>query len=83
MEFLDGVFTHLALVSNPRYERANIVLNSKTEFVTVGEGESQHAIPLKYIRAIIFGIAIRPLVISAIIHTAATVIYGPMNTAVI
>lgn len=33
MEFLDGVFTHLALVDNPRYERANIVLNSKTEFV--------------------------------------------------
>ena len=31
MEFLDGVFTHLALVSNPRYERANIVFNSKTE----------------------------------------------------
>lgn len=29
MEFLDGVFTHLALVSNPRYERANIVFNSK------------------------------------------------------
>lgn len=29
MEFLDGVFTHLALVNNPRYERANIVLNSK------------------------------------------------------
>lgn len=33
MEFLDGVFTHLALVNNPRYERANIVFNSKTEFV--------------------------------------------------
>lgn len=31
IEFLDGVFTHLALVSNPRYERANIVFNSKTE----------------------------------------------------
>lgn len=30
MEFLDGVFTHLALVNNPRYERANIVFNSKT-----------------------------------------------------
>lgn len=29
MEFLDGVFTHLALVNNPRYERANIVFNSK------------------------------------------------------
>lgn len=33
MEFLDGVFTHLALVNNPRYERANIVFNSKTEIV--------------------------------------------------
>lgn len=33
VEFLDGVFTHLALVDNPRYERANIILNSKTEFV--------------------------------------------------
>ena len=30
MEFLDGVFTHLAIVDNPRYERANIVFNSKT-----------------------------------------------------
>lgn len=29
IEFLDGVFTHLALVDNPRYERANIVFNSK------------------------------------------------------
>lgn len=29
MEFLDGVFTHLALVNNPRYERANIVFNSR------------------------------------------------------
>ena len=33
MEFLDGVFTHLALVNNPRYERANIVFNSKTVIV--------------------------------------------------
>ena len=31
MEFLDGVFTHLALVDNPRYEKAVVVLNSKTE----------------------------------------------------
>ena len=30
VEFLDGVFTHLALVDNPRYERANIIFNSKT-----------------------------------------------------
>ena len=33
MEFLDGVFTHLAIVNNPRYERANIVFNSKTEVI--------------------------------------------------
>lgn len=29
MEFLDGVFDHLAIVDNPRYERAQIVLNAK------------------------------------------------------
>ena len=29
MEFTDGEFLHLALVPNPRYERANIVINSK------------------------------------------------------
>lgn len=28
MEFTDGEFLHLALVDNPRYERANIVINS-------------------------------------------------------
>lgn len=33
IEFLDGVFTHLAIVDNPRYERANIVFNSKTAIV--------------------------------------------------
>lgn len=33
IEFLDGVFTHLAIVDNPRYERANIVFNSKTEVI--------------------------------------------------
>ena len=31
MEFLDGVFTHLAIVNNPRYEDAEItVINSIT-----------------------------------------------------
>lgn len=30
IEFLDGEFEHLAIVDNPRYERANIVFNSKT-----------------------------------------------------
>lgn len=29
MEFTNGKFLHLALVNNPRYERANIVMNSK------------------------------------------------------
>lgn len=31
MEFTGGEFLHLALVPNPRYERANIVMNSKAE----------------------------------------------------
>ena len=40
MEFTDGNFLHLALVDNPRYERANIVMNSKEknddiEWITV------------------------------------------------
>ena len=50
IEFLDGIFTHLAIVNNPRYERANIVLNSKTEMVNtsidnggVGSGDFNHA----------------------------------------
>ena len=38
IEFLDGVFTHLAIVDNPRYERANIVFNSKTVVQNGGEG---------------------------------------------
>ena len=42
MEILDGVFTHLALVKNPRYERANIVFNSKTVIVNDAEFESKH-----------------------------------------
>ena len=41
MEFLDGVFTHLALVDNPRYERANIVFNSKTEIINNEEQPEQ------------------------------------------
>ena len=31
MEFTGGEFLHLALVPNPRYERANIVMNSKDD----------------------------------------------------
>ena len=49
-EFTNGEFLHLALVDNPRYERANIVMNAKEkEFITVGEGEEKHVIPLDYI----------------------------------
>ncbi len=35
---MDGVFTHLAIVDNPRYERANIVFNSKTVIENGGKG---------------------------------------------
>lgn len=31
MEFIDGEFLHLAIVENPRYEGANIVVNSKKD----------------------------------------------------
>ena len=31
MEFIDGEFLHLAIVKNPRYEGANIVVNSQNE----------------------------------------------------
>lgn len=42
MEFLDGVFTHLALVNNPRYERANIVFNSKTEVINYNPDQKRN-----------------------------------------
>ena len=42
IEFLDGVFTHLAIVDNPRYERANIVFNSKTVVKNDADFESKH-----------------------------------------
>lgn len=32
MEFIDGEFLHLAIVKEPRYEGANIVINSKENF---------------------------------------------------
>lgn len=32
-EFTELNFTHLAIVNNPRYERANIILNSKDDFL--------------------------------------------------
>lgn len=37
MQFTGGEFLHLALVPNPRYERANIVVNSKDEEQTAEE----------------------------------------------
>ena len=43
IEFLDGVFTHLAIVDNPRYERANIVFNSKT--VVQNYNQNQPRVP--------------------------------------
>ena len=42
IEFLDGVFTHLAIVDNPRYERANIVFNSKTVVKNDADFEAKH-----------------------------------------
>lgn len=42
IEFLDGVFTHLAIVDNPRYERANIVFNSKTVVKNDANFEAKH-----------------------------------------
>lgn len=40
---MDGVFTHLAIVDNPRYERANIVFNSKT--VVQNYNQNQPRVP--------------------------------------
>lgn len=39
---MDGVFTHLAIVNNPRYERANIVFNSKTVVKNDANFEAKH-----------------------------------------
>ena len=47
IEFLDGEFAHLAIVDNPRYERANIVFNSKVDvnndkWVTIKPNGKEH-----------------------------------------
>lgn len=47
IEFLDGEFAHLAIVDNPRYERANIVFNSKADvnndkWVTIKPNGEEH-----------------------------------------
>lgn len=36
------MFTHLAIVDNPRYERANIVFNSKTAILSTQETEFEN-----------------------------------------
>lgn len=41
IEFLDGEFTHLAIVNDPRYERANIVFNCKT-VINDADFETKH-----------------------------------------
>ncbi len=42
IEILDGVFKHLAIVDKPRYEKANIIFNSKTVVVNDADFESKH-----------------------------------------
>ena len=48
MQFTNGEFLHLALVDNPRYERANIVMNSK-DTENGGEGSGRKPKGLKRI----------------------------------
>ena len=54
-EILNGVFEHLAIVKNPRYEEAIIAVNAivvenADDFITVGEGEDKHPIPVDYLK---------------------------------
>ena len=51
MEFIDGEFLHLALVKDPRYEGANIVINKNdgTDFIAVGKDSNKHIIPIEKI----------------------------------
>ena len=51
MEFIDGEFLHLALVKDPRYEGANIVVNKNddTNFIAVGKDNNKHIIPIEKI----------------------------------
>lgn len=44
MEFTDGEFLHLAIVKNPRYEGANIVVNSKDKKETVENSNKENII---------------------------------------
>ncbi len=46
MEFINGNFVHLALVPNPRYERANIVINSKDKWITIKKGDEAIHLPV-------------------------------------
>ncbi len=51
MEFIDGEFLHLALVKDPRYEGANIVVNKSDDikYIAVGKDGDKHIIPLEKI----------------------------------
>lgn len=47
LEFVDGEFLHLAIVKNPRYEGANIVVNSKDEEnieTNIGENKKENIV---------------------------------------
>lgn len=44
MEFTDGEFLHLAIVKNPRYEGANIVVNSQDKKETVENSNKENII---------------------------------------
>jgi hypothetical protein len=52
MEFIDGEFLHLALVKDPRYEGANIVVNKNDDvnYISVGEGNNKHIIATEMIK---------------------------------
>ena len=69
----------------PSYERPKQrgtgMVSVKEKAVLYREGMAPIEGLVNVNNAIIFGIAINPLKISAIVHTAFTVIYGPMNTA--
>lgn len=48
MEFTDGEFLHLAIVENPRYEGANIVVNSADKKWSVEESDEEGFVTIKY-----------------------------------
>jgi len=48
MEFIDGEFLHLAIVETPRYEGANIVVNSADDKWSIEKSDEEGFITLKY-----------------------------------